>query len=740
MYATHQATFPEGPLGLVLGCREDDSAAIVVSIKAGGAAERGGVREGDVVARIGGRRVGDYDAVLEMMRAVGRPVKIDFERETDQAAPRAAEEKLAAEEKAKKPSSKTFQKPPKKAPAPAIPPKSKKVVPPPPPPPASRKDEGSDDDDDEKAASRGGWLSQKESAESRGNIAKRWEALRQQHVERQEARLASVRQELREDVEERTKDLERDHVAKKVKYFDAMFAEALQTAMKESAVMAEKDREKARAERARRRRELEEQAAADAEARRAAKPSIENVAAHPDELRIGIAKPPPGMKLVYALVDVSHLEGEKKLGLHEDARRAKMAQLRPAASLVSEEESSEARLAEKTHTWHAYDGPLVIEEPGTYAVLTKAVPVDRDAAAKFVAAAEREERTKNAPPGYADYASVLVDAAQCGILKKKQAYEMLEAARLREDVRDDATRLADRVEAIDPARAEARRLRMQRIADIRAAALSFEQAAAAEGNEDDVVASSGSAVIITSSARADHQKRRLAGEITFDNFADACAADETKPEFDEAKTAESQVSSAVYALSYSPPVLWHEDYDRELKLVENDPTKRCYKCGGTDKLYAHGDFVICRTCALEGAGILVDPGARRMWFSQMIQFFPSREIPLPKSHPLLEQILRVLRSNPGIAVRFEGHVNSACGLDCDGTKACHSKMCQKVPGGALGLSTARAESVKSFILACGIEADRVYAQGFAGTRRISNALDEASGHVNRRVEVHTLLC
>ena len=126
----------------------------------------------------------------------------------------------------------------------------------------------------------------------------------------------------------------------------------------------------------------------------------------------------------------------------------------------------------------------------------------------------------------------------------------------------------------------------------------------------------------------------------------------------------------------------------------------------------------------------------------MIEFVGARAIPLPKSQPLLAQILKVLQAHPGIAVRFEGHVNSRCGLDCDGSGPCASgsAMCAKCPGGAMGLSTARAEAVKAFILACGVEADRVYAQGFAGTRRLTgDTIDEATGHVNRRVEVHTLL-
>ena len=93
-------------------------------------------------------------------------------------------------------------------------------------------------------------------------------------------------------------------------------------------------------------------------------------------------------------------------------------------------------------------------------------------------------------------------------------------------------------------------------------------------------------------------------------------------------------------------------------------------------------------------------------------------------------------------MRFEGHVNSLCGLDCTGDGCLSgSEMCQKAPGGSLGLSTARADAVRKFVVACGIAPDRVYVQGFAGTRRLTGDLiDEQTGHINRRVEVHTLLC
>lgn len=92
-FTTHGATF-DGTLGLVLGCRESDSSAVVVSVKTGGAASTQGVAVGDVIARVNGRRAGDYDGVLAVMADVGRPVTILFEREVG--APAAAAPPAAA--------------------------------------------------------------------------------------------------------------------------------------------------------------------------------------------------------------------------------------------------------------------------------------------------------------------------------------------------------------------------------------------------------------------------------------------------------------------------------------------------------------------------------------------------------------------------------------------------------------------------------------------------------------------
>ncbi|KAH8091174.1 OmpA-like protein [Aureococcus anophagefferens] len=612
-FTTHGATF-DGTLGLVLGCRESDSSAVVVSVKTGGAASTQGVAVGDVIARVNGRRAGDYDGVLAVMADVGRPVTILFEREAPKASVAAGATAAGA------------------------------------------------------------------AAASSGGVASRWEALQAEHRSHQADKLEQQKTAISADVRDKFRSLELEHAAA--------------------------------------------QRAEDAAERRAPRPAIENVAAHPDELRIAMSRAPRGMKHVYALVDVSKLE-----------------------------EESAAGVADESHAWRSYERPLHFTAPGRYAVLTKAVPLPRpgQTLASFEQRAAVAEATSSVPEGYAALGNALVDAVAAGLLDRDGAFEILELCATGQV--DDPT--ASRASGGTKARTRRRRARGAAATERAQRAKATRAAAAAATVEGLDFAEAGGGDVVALGAAGDGvfgggRERVELGAVEPDAFFAACDADLEpvyEPADGEAPLLESKIATAVYELGESPPVLQHEDHAGELRFVRPaDAAARalaCSKCGRSDdKLYARGDFAICRRCALEGAGVMVDAGARRMWFSQMIQFVGSRAIPLPKSQPLLAQILKVLQAHPGIAVRFEGHVNSKCGLDCDGSGGCPhgSSMCVKCPGGAMGLSTARADAVTQFILACGIEPDRVYAQGFAGTRRLTgDVIDETVGHVNRRVEVHTLL-
>ena len=370
--------------------------------------------------------------------------------------------------------------------------------------------------------------------------------------------------------------------------------------------------------------------------------------------------------------------------------------------------------------WKTYEKPLQVRKPGKYAVLTKTVPLPRrgEALASLERQAAVAEATGQVPDGYAALGNALVDAVAAGVISREKAIALLErcargqlddpraiAADLREKTAKKRPQFAAERDAERSARARATRAVAARAA---ADALDFE----ADGTSQNAyaIAAAGDGVYRPANGGAPV----VLGAVAPDAFFDACD-DEHAPRYDDAapNLLESKVATAVYELGESPPTLQHEDCKDELHFVRacdaEERGLRCSKCGAAgDKLYAHGDFALCRACALKGAGVMVDPGARRMWFSQMIQFVGSRAVPLPKSQPLLAQILKVLQAHPGIAVRFEGHVNGLCGLGCDGSGPCPSggSMCARCPGGAMGLSTARADAVKQFILACGIESTR----------------------------------
>ena len=91
-----------------------------------------------------------------------------------------------------------------------------------------------------------------------------------------------------------------------------------------------------------------------------------------------------------------------------------------------------------------------------------------------------------------------------------------------------------------------------------------------------------------------------------------------------------------------------------------------------------------------------------------------------ESHNLLNQIAQVLKDNPHVKkVRIEGHT------DDTGTAAYNKK-----------LSKERAAAVRDYLVAQGIEAARLTAEGLGQTRPIAdNATDEGKAK-NRRVEFH----
>ncbi|KAJ1460063.1 hypothetical protein M885DRAFT_509761 [Pelagophyceae sp. CCMP2097] len=144
--------------------------------------------------------------------------------------------------------------------------------------------------------------------------------------------------------------------------------------------------------------------------------------------------------------------------------------------------------------------------------------------------------------------------------------------------------------------------------------------------------------------------------------------------------------------------------------------------------------------------VALDAGAKRIWLSEPIEFEGNRAAIKLRSFPMLSLLAGTLRRNAGLCVRLEGHTNSKCGAECDGSSDCPNATCRNEfgfgRGGAMGFSLARAESVRDWLISpaggnLGSDArDRVTAVGHGGSRRLADDTQGPENHLNRRVETH----
>ncbi|HEY8431214.1 MAG TPA: OmpA family protein [Sandaracinaceae bacterium] len=92
---------------------------------------------------------------------------------------------------------------------------------------------------------------------------------------------------------------------------------------------------------------------------------------------------------------------------------------------------------------------------------------------------------------------------------------------------------------------------------------------------------------------------------------------------------------------------------------------------------------------------------------------------LERSYPMLDEIAGVLRANPDMRVRIEGHTDSQ-GNDADN----------------LRLSRARAASVRRYLIEHGVSPRQLRARGFGESRPIATNRTPRGRFLNRRVEFH----
>jgi outer membrane protein OmpA-like peptidoglycan-associated protein len=109
--------------------------------------------------------------------------------------------------------------------------------------------------------------------------------------------------------------------------------------------------------------------------------------------------------------------------------------------------------------------------------------------------------------------------------------------------------------------------------------------------------------------------------------------------------------------------------------------------------------------------------AGKLEIVDLVYFALDKDIILPKSFPILKQVASVLKENPSLKVRVEGHTDN-----------------QGPPERNLNLSKRRAASVVAYLVKEGVAADRLSAEGFGQTRPISSNASPVSRAKNRRVE------
>lgn len=105
--------------------------------------------------------------------------------------------------------------------------------------------------------------------------------------------------------------------------------------------------------------------------------------------------------------------------------------------------------------------------------------------------------------------------------------------------------------------------------------------------------------------------------------------------------------------------------------------------------------------------------------NEKVHFATAKATIQQRSYALLNEVADVLKANPNIKIRIEGHTDSR------GSDAYNKKLSQR-----------RAQSVVDFLTDKGIERGRLNAKGFGEERPIESNATEAGRAANRRVEIH----
>jgi outer membrane protein OmpA-like peptidoglycan-associated protein len=107
----------------------------------------------------------------------------------------------------------------------------------------------------------------------------------------------------------------------------------------------------------------------------------------------------------------------------------------------------------------------------------------------------------------------------------------------------------------------------------------------------------------------------------------------------------------------------------------------------------------------------------RIEIKQQVHFETNKTKILPDSYELLNEVADVIKSNPRLEVRIEGHTDSSGS-----------------PKRNMKLSQGRADAVRTYLITQGVPAPHLSAEGFGPTKPIASNASSKGKALNRRVE------
>jgi len=116
------------------------------------------------------------------------------------------------------------------------------------------------------------------------------------------------------------------------------------------------------------------------------------------------------------------------------------------------------------------------------------------------------------------------------------------------------------------------------------------------------------------------------------------------------------------------------------------------------------------------------PPPAKFEITERVQFPFDSAVPLPQSNPVLAHVVQSLLAHTDYTVKVEGHASS------EGPRTYNQKLSER-----------RAESVRKYLVAHGVAANRITTVGFGEDRPVADNATEAGRRQNRRVEFEVTL-